>query len=742
MAEFANTHQQSYNPRQLPIDIVAGLFSGIVALVASVSFAALIFSGDLSNFVGQGIYMALISAAISGALLSFVSGCPVSVFIPQDRIAPILAVMAGGLAVSIPLSSSPETLLVTVLACIVLTTLLTGLFLITLGYFSVGGMIRFLPFPVIGGFLAGTGWLLLVGAMRVLVSEPLATIDELQHLFDWQTLLKWLPGIALALLLCLVGRLRLKALLIPLTIVLSTAAFYGALYYQGLSFNDPQVKTWILGVSVSSNNSFNHILDINWQAVHWPSLLGNAGNIGTVLLLSGISVMMTVSALELISQKDTNTNRELQATGATNLLIGVSGGMVSFHSLSLSGLAWKLGGRSAVVGISAAAIPIMAIVFGGDLLAYLPKPLLGGVLAYLGFSFLKEWLWNSRNKLSLAEYSIIPLILVTIIIWGFLAGIFVGLITAIVLFVISYSRIDIVRFAYSCADRRSSAERNPKDTQLLQDHGDKIHIISLQGYLFFGTTQRLIDCIQHRLIEAPDSGIRYVILDFKHVNGIDSSAAKSFAKILQLAEQNDFCVVITKLSRTIKARLYSNDFLTRNNTLAKFFSDLDHGLEWCENQLLQSSSFATNDSNLSILDSLLKQLPDKNTRAVFLSYLQKFSFSKDTLLVKQGDDSDCLYFVEEGQVSVYLETQNQQSIRLRKTDAGTVIGELGFYLEGKRSASVVTNKQTLVYRLDAQSLSRMETEAPEVAMAFHRFVARFSAQRLVYVTHALEAISA
>jgi SulP family sulfate permease len=100
-------------------------------------------------------------------------------------------------------------------------------------------------------------------------------------------------------------------------------------------------------------------------------------------------------------------------------------------------------------------------------------------------------------------------------------------------------------------------------------------------------------------------------------------------------------------------------------------------------------------------------------------------------VIRQGAPSDELYLVEAGQVTVLLERPESATLRLRTMGAGTIVGELGFYLGAPRSASVVTQEACVVYRLTRSALQDMTTQEPAVATAFHELVARLLAERVV-----------
>ena len=99
-----------------------------------------------------------------------------------------------------------------------------------------------------------------------------------------------------------------------------------------------------------------------------------------------------------------------------------------------------------------------------------------------------------------------------------------------------------------------------------------------------------------------------------------------------------------------------------------------------------------------------------------------------------------MFFLEQGDVSVYLQTPDAEPTRIRRTGPGTVLGKLGFYLATPRSASVIADGPGRAYRLTNASLSRMEREHPQLAAALHRFMADLLAERLLRTTHTLEGV--
>ena len=716
-----------------------GLISGAMATVASVSMAALIFAGDLSAYLGSGIEIALVTAVVAGLAVALFSSGRVAIAIPQDRTAPILAIMASAIAAAAPASATGDAVFLTIVAAIVATTLLTGATLLALGLTRAGNLIRFVPYSVLGGFFAGTGWLLVLGGMRVMTSLPLGSLAEVAPLFGADLLLRWLPGLLIALAILGVSRFASSGTALPVILLASAGMFYLVMFNNGASLDALLRDGWLLGGSQHGA--------VGIAATSLPALLAHAdwslvpdqwANMATVVAITGISMILTVSALEMLSGENLDIHHEMRVTGLANLASGLSGGMVGFHSLSISGLALKLGARSRITSI-VAALTAAAMIYGVEVLSLLPRVVVGGLLLFIGISFLAKWLIRSWGKLPPGEFLVIPLILLTIAAVGFIEGLVVGLLAAFIQFVLTYSRTPVVRYALSGGSARSMVERNLDDEHCLSQQGEQLFVLKLRGYLFFGTAAQITARITTRATDPTKAPLRYVLLDFEAVNGVDSSALYEFHRLRKLAEQRDFIVVLTGLTPDLEAQLAARELFVDDGRL-RSFSNWDLGLEWCENQILRSGGHCHPKDVRTALQHLAQRIPNGSGFDDLLAYLSEVAFDAGDTLIRQGDEPGDVFFLEAGDVSVYLRPAIGDTLRIRRTGPGTVLGELGFYLGTPRSASVVADSPGRAYRLTADALARMEQQHPALAAALHRFMADLLAERLLRTTHTLESV--
>jgi SulP family sulfate permease len=720
--------------------LLFGLLTGAITIIASVSLAALIFSGKLASHLAGGVDIALLSATLIGLVVSLAGSFRVAIAIPQDRTAPILAIMASGIVAAAPASASADQVFFNVVGAIVATTLITGAFLLALGYLRAGGLMRFIPYSVLGGFFAGTGWLLVLGGLRVMTGLELSSLTDTTQLLEANMLERWLPGLAISLAIFATSRFINPAIALPLLLIGGTGLFFVVMLSSGETLSTLGCESWLLGPW--EHGSSDHVAGLISHSLGWggwslvPTQLSS---IATVLVISAVSILLTVSAIEMLSGQDIDINRELRVVGVANLLTGLGGGMVGFHSLGISSLVIKLGARTRLTGVIAALTCGGALLYGADAIAYLPRIVPGGLLIFLGFAFLGHWLIGTWDKLPRGEYLLILFILLIVATVGFVEGVLAGLFAALLLFVLNYSRTEVVRYALSGAQAQSRVERNLDEQRFLRDHGEQLYLLKLRGYLFFGTATQLISRVRQRAEDSHMTPLRFVLIDFDEVSGIDSSATYAFKRMALMARQQQFVLLLTGLSSRLHKWLDMRE-VRDDDGHVRSFVDLDRGLDWYESQLLEKRGGGHSRVTNSIMRHVADRFGDAAKVQALLGYLSEISFPKGYELIKQGEKAGDLYFLEKGEVSVYLRTAEGRLIRIRRTGSGTVFGEMGFYLGTPRSASVVADCPGKAYRLTTAALETMEAEQPEIAAALHRFIADLLAERLLQATETLSAV--
>ncbi len=720
---------------QLVPALAAGSIVGLAQVLLATSFGALVFSGPLLAHVSQGIGLALFGAILTGVAVATLSTLPGTVAGNQDIPAAIMALMAPAIVAAMPATATGQDAFVTVVVAISLTTALTGLVFYALGHFRLGSLVRFLPYPVVGGFLAGTGWLLMHGAMGIMI-DTVPPLAELGTLFEAQTLLRWLPGVLLAGLIWLVLNRSSNSMALPVVVVGAMVLFYTVVYLTGSNLAAVSEAGWLLG-PFPGGRLWPAVTFSALSGVHWPAIVGQGVSVVTIWLMSTVALLLNGSGLELATGREVDLNRELRAAGIGNVAAGLGGGFAGYHQLSLSVMNFKMGAATRVAALVSAGLVLLVLLVGGSVLSLFPKVVLGGLLFFLGLSFVVEWVIQSWFVFPRTEYAIIIVILLVTAVAGFVEAVAVGLLVAVALFVVNYSRTNVVRDELSGQHVQSRVTRSPLERKLLQEHGDDLHILRLQGFIFFGTADRLLEQVRERLEDRERKPPRYLLLDFQRVTGIDSTALYSFHRMCQLAKTHQVSVVLTSLSPTIQRQLGGNKTVAQNATV---FPDLDRGCEWCEMQMLQELGAEQQAGGNPLHQELLRILQDEAIVRSLLGYFERQEVGVGDYLMRQGDEPDVLYLIESGRVTAQLEQEDGDPARLQTMEGGHVLGELGFFLGTERTAAVVAETPGVVYQLSQEGLERMCRKDPAVASAFHQLIVHLLAERVVHLVSVVQAL--
>jgi SulP family sulfate permease len=713
-------------------DVLAGAIAGAVALSNTVTYGVLIFSGLLAGYVSLGIGLALFSGFALALVVALTSRAAGVIAFPQSAVAPIMALLAVSIAADLQGQASTEAIMLTVVAGLWLSALLTAILFLIFGRFKLGGLIRFMPYPVFGGFLAGLGWLMFRGGLTVMLGT-----DSAASLLDAGALLYWLPGVLYGLAILYVQRRFKHPLAVPLMLVGGWALFFAAALGLGLSFGEVESQGWLLG-PFPQGFLWQPVIFRAFGQADWRGIFHHTGTIVTISMTSLLGSLLNFSGIELATRQTVDLDRNLQGAGWANFAASLGGGMVGYHSASISILAHRLGARSRLAGIAAAGVFGIALLFGASVLSLLPKLVVGGVLVYAGLVFLVRWVWETRLTLPLTDYLTLLVILLVIVGVGLLEGVALGLVITVGMFVVNYSRIDVVRHSLSGANFRSNVDRPGHHLQELHEAGRGMLILKLQGFVFFGTASRLLADIQKRVEDPARPPLKFVVLDFRLINGIDSSALSSFTQIQILSEMNQFALVFTGLSESLTAQL-RRGMDDQSESAIRFFADLDRGVEWCEDRILGEERI-TGVGRPRLEIQLTEAFHSRRAAEQFMQYLEREEIPAGVTLIEQGDPPAGMYFVQAGKITARLELADGSTLRLRTMGAGTIVGELGLYLNHIASATVITEEPSVVYRLAREQLARMEQTTPAIAALFHKYIASILGERLTETNHTLRAL--
>ena len=213
------------------------------------------------------------------------------------------------------------------------------------------------------------------------------------------------------------------------------------------------------------------------------------------------------------------------------------------------------------------------------------------------------------------------------------------------------------------------------------------------------------------------------------------------SRLAQLGQALGFTLILTHLYKPIQGQFQRQGLWEESANAVVSFTNLDLAMEWCEAWLLAADSLPLMDRGHSLRQFLAESMLSREEIERLLEYLEKDHFPGQHTLLHEGEASKNIYFLESGRVSIELQVPGGDAVRLRTIKGGTMIGELGVYLDRPRSATVTTLEPSTLYRLRKESLVMMERIDPELAAAVHRLVACVEGKRLISMNNMIRALT-
>ena len=710
-------------------DVLGGGAASVLTVTFGLSYALIIFAGPLAPFLSYGVAATFISSAVLAATIALGSSLPFAIAGPESSTAAMTGILASSLVERVMSTDPSASLLTPVLMTLGLASIATGIVLCGFGVSRMGRAIRYVPYPVVGGFLGATGCLILLGAVRVITGQrlQLATLEQFAGI---QTLSELAAACLMALVLYLTWHRSRTPFGLPVILIGGVIAAHIAFWLAGISPTQAQASGWTFQPPPHVNFMLpwnaDEIGRYPWYAV--PDLLGN---LIAVIFVTATSTLFNTAGVEVAVHREADLERELNVTGLANMLSGAFGGYTGCISVSRSVLNFNTGASGRLSGLTVAAISALMLVVAPMLLGYMPKFVLGGLLIYLGADQFHKWIVQSRRRLSFTEYLSLLAIIVIIVQWGFIAGILIGVVIGCTTFALSAARIDSIKYSFDGSEYRSSLDRSRDDQAVLAAHGGKIQGLNLQSYLFFGSANRLYQHVKALLARHPEC--RYLVFDFKLVTGIDSSAAYSFAQIKRTAQDRGIKLVLVHLAPAAEKALRSSEFISKEVAIVP---ELDHALEWCENEIItQHQGLEQEEANLR--DWFAQILGSEDDTLELIGRCERLEVDAGETIVNAGDAAESMHFILDGRVGIMVPADQGGTTRVRSLGRYATIGEMGLVSHAPRSATIQAEVASILYVLSAHQFEIIRNENPALGQKLLTYFVTVMAERLTFANRTI-----
>ncbi len=700
--------------------VFVGLAMGVLLVIGAVAISALIFSGTMAPLAIRGAGLVLFGTFVLCLAIALTGGYRGAVSMSQDAPVAVVVSVAAAAGASMAAAAS-ETLFMTLVVILILTTAAAGACITLVGRIRITGVLRFVPYPVVGGYLAGAGWILAVAAFTIM-SGIVPDWESLPRFVEPPALWKWLPGVAYAVALRLVLARWDHFLVMPLSFVLAAGLYHFGLALLGIS-DAEAAAAGLLFPNIAEHRLWPAFHPGDFAHVDWRVVIEQAPNILVVVPVVLISLLMDLRGIQAASGVELDLDREFRAAGLANMIAALGGGSPpGHHTICYSLPSRMFGAYSRLTGVVAAAFVAAVLFGGGGLLQWFPVSLMGGLTLFVAFDLLKEFLIGGRMRRLSADYAIVVFVFLAVAVFGFLEGVVAGLAIAAILLAVRLARIDVVEAAYTLRERHSTAKRPMSHRAILLDRGDSVRVYQLRGYIFFGSAHTLVDRLRTPLREDPPP--LCILLDCTGVAGFDTSALDALGDFVAAASSLGVRVVAvapaerqrTDLQRSISDRPPGAGLLVER--------EIDRALELCEDMVIARGLRGAGSDGLRtrmIADTMRyldRQVIFEELVGRLDPWLESRTYAAGQTVAAAGWKQDGMSLVVEGRPSVF----DEDGKRLRQNDPGDVLSVQAAFGDYPAPADAVADGRCRIMLLTPVARRVLENDNPRLALELDRYV--------------------
>jgi len=723
-----------YQSKSLFADVSLGIFDGLDNALWCYAFATVIFAGAMAQFLPLLVVILLCGWAVLGIFIALTSEKRLHIVSLDEQAVVILASIAGLMVAYMGEQTVKTNGLATMLAVMSLSSLGVAFFFWVIGHYRLTRLLELMPYPVICGFMAGIGWLLLEAGIGIAVNQPIS-MDLIEALKDTGNISKLLLFLVGAIVLLLSVTTIRRAWALPVASLCLVIAFYAASAAKGHSMQELVSQGWLFDIPVETGGALGLLKSLSFSQVDTAFVLSVVPQILTIAFLALLTQSMSLSALMASGSHDLDTSSEIEDLGTGNVLNAMIASPPGSTDVIASTLYEEFGASSRWMPIISSLVCVVMAVFGSAIIPWMPKLLVGATVFLFAYQLFFEWMYENVRGFQPIDFAIVLMILGTVIFVGFMAGIAVGILLALLLFVLRYSMISAVQGQYSLAGYRSSVERSQSSNLVLDQFGGECLVYTLRGFLFFGTANAILDTIRDDA-KVRSGHYRGILLDLKRVTGMDISALNTFVQLKTLCEISGVQLVYSGVGSELRNSLLMMDAVSREADQPLVFPDADYAVEYMEDVLL--GKYESESAEKSVEDHLRRIFVDEEKVQILMSAMTRIEVEEREKLFEQGDSDTGLFILDQGSMTALISTDHDGWKRVKKFRPGALIGEMSAYTSDKaRTATVVANEPSVLYHLTSEKMAQLDSENLILAASIHELVARTLGNRIAYMNRRL-----
>jgi len=501
---------KTYTKEQFVKDVIAGIIVAIIALPLSIALA--LASGVTPE---KGIYTAI----TAGFVISFLGGSRVQISGPTAAFATIVA--------GIVAQNGMEGLII--------ATLLAGVFLILMGVFRLGNLIKFIPYTITTGFTSGIAVTILVGQIKdflgltVVTEEPLIeTMEKLKAVIEFIGTINWqavIVGVVCMIILIFWPMLPGFCKKIPPSLI---AVFVGIGMVKGL-----QMEVNTIGDLYEISNKLPAFALPEFSMKTVGNVLPDAF---TIAILAAIESLLSCVVADSMVNSRHRSNMELVAQGAGNITSALFGGIPATGAIARTAANVKNGGRTPIAGMVHAVTLLLILVVLMPYAALIPMPTIAAILFMVAYN-MSEWRHFVRLCKTAPKSDIIVLVttFVLTVVFVLVVAIEVGILLAAILFMKRMSDVTEVE-GWKYID-----DEDDKDSISLREVPENTVVYEVSGPLFFGAADKILSI-------TPGEKTNCVILRMRSVSAVDATAMHNFEQFHEKCKQKNIQLIFSHVN--------------------------------------------------------------------------------------------------------------------------------------------------------------------------------------------------
>jgi SulP family sulfate permease len=713
-------------------DFWGALAAMLVALPASIAFGVTVYAAISPTHAASGALAGVIGAAVIGFIAATLGGTDRLISAPCAPAAAVLTAFAIELTHQ---GIEPDV----VILLLVMLGILAGSMQMLLGFVGIGRLIRYIPYPVVSGYLSAVGLILIASQLPKLVGAP-AGSNWRQILLDpglWD-----IRSLAIAAATILTGVLAPRLTQrIPGTIlgILAGVLTYFALASQDAALLELVNNPLVIGPLGAATEGHLASISGRWQDIgqlHLAQVAGLAGNALTLAVLLSIDTLKTCVMLDQLTRSRHAPDRELVAQGLANAASAAIGGMPGSGTTAATLVNLSSGAKTRASGVIEGVLALATALLLGSFLAWLPVATLAATLLVIGVRMIdREPLRFIESRATVFDFAVVLMVVIVALSIGLIAAFGVGVAMAMLLFVREQIGGSVIRHKIYANQTSSTWRRPESERAVLAKKGDQAVIFELQGSLFFGTTQKLYNEIEPELASR-----HFVILDFRRVQSFDVTAAQMLRNIRDILQERGAQLLLSGMTERLSNGRNLHEFLEQTGVIIsadtepdalRIFSSLDETIEWVEGRLLGEIEIQAEPESLMELHemALFHKRKDETLKDLESRMTQRHFQAGETIYTR-GEGGTEVYWLRRGTVRIFAAIGGGRTRHVASFGRGDFFGSLAFLDSSPHDNDAIALTDCDVYALSREQFYSVAEEHKKLALNLVIALARTLALRV------------